>query len=262
MRRRPTLLATLPAALLVVAGLAGCGSTSAPAAGAGPGAPSGTITVFAAASLTETFTKLGTQFQADHSGTTVKFNFGPSSGLAQQITNGAPADVFASASSKNMDQVVQAGDAGTPITFAKNQMAIAVPPDNPARITGLADLAKPGVKLAVCQAQVPCGKVAAEVFQKAGVTVKPVTEGVDVKAVLTLVRTGEVDAGMVYVTDVKAAGAKVTGIDIPADQNASTSYPIAALSASKNPTTAQAFVDFVLSSAARSALAEAGFSPP
>ena len=147
----------------------------------------------------------------------MEFNFGPSSGLAEQIGSGAPADVFASASPSNMDTVVQGGDAKDPKDFATNSMEIAVPPDNPGKIASLADLAKPGVKVALCQAQVPCGKVAAEVFANAGLTVKPVTEEVDVKSVLTKVTLGEVDAGVVYVTDVLAAGDDVKGVEIPAD---------------------------------------------
>ena len=180
------------------------------------------------------------------------FDFGPSSGLAEQIGNGAPADVFASASPTNMATVVQGGDAKTPQDFAKNSAEIAVPPDNPAGITQLRDLAKPGVKVAVCQPQVPCGKVAAEVFAKAGLTVKPVTEEVDVKSTLAKVTLGEVDAGVVYVTDVQAAGDKVKGIEIPPAQNASTTYPIATITHSKHEKEAKEFVDLVLSDAGTS----------
>ena len=249
------------AALTVLA--VGCGSDE-PAGAGRPAAtgPSGTITVFAAASLIETFTELGKRFEAANPGASVKFSFGPSSGLATQITEGAPADVFASASAKTMDQVVQAGEASGPTTFARNELRIAVPPDNPGNVTALADLARPGVKVAVCQPQVPCGTVTAEVLSKARVTVQPVTEGQDVKAVLTAVRTGEVDAGLVYVTDVLAAGDKVEGIEIPDRVNASTSYPIATLTASRNPATAKAFVDLVLSAAGRAVLEEAGFAGP
>jgi molybdate transport system substrate-binding protein len=220
------------------------------------------ITVVAAASLTESFTELGKRFELANSGTAVRFSFGPSSGLARQVTEGAPADVFASASAKNMDAVVQAGEASGPTPFATNMLRIAVPPDNPAGITSVADLAGPGVKLAVCQAQVPCGAVAAEVLRKAKVTVQPVTAATDVKAVLAAVRTGEVDAGLVYVTDVLAAGGKVKGIAIPTELNSSTSYPIATLAAARNPATADAFVRYVLSADGRAVLAEAGFAGP
>ncbi len=273
MPRRPA-LTTLVAVVAASALLAGCGSSSSGGAAATPSpstpttaastapALSGQITVFAAASLTEAFITLGKQFEAAHPGTTVTFSFGPSSGLATQITQGAPADVFASASAKNMDAVVtaKAADAATP--FAKNVMEIAVPPKNPAGITGVADLGKAGVKVALCQPVVPCGSTAAKVFANANVTVKPVTLEADVKATLTKVELGEVDAGVVYVTDVLAAGDKVKGVEIPADVNASTSYPIATLTASKNADLAKAFVDYVLSADGASVLTAAGFQKP
>src|SRR5262249_19600049 len=152
--------------------------------------------------------------EAAHPGDTVKFSFGPSSGLAEQITSGAPADVFASAAPANMQQVVSAGDASSPQNFAKNVMEVATPPDNPGNVSSLNDLAKKSGMEAVCQPQVPCGVVAAEVFKNAGIAVKPVTLQPDVKSVLTQVETGNVDAGMVYVTDVQAAGSKVKGVTI------------------------------------------------
>lgn len=252
--------------------LAGCGgSTSGGAASTptqpeatttAPAEPTGEITVLAAASLTDAFQQLGEAFQEAHPGTTVSFSFGASSALATQIEQGAPADVFASASQKNMDAVVaaQAADASTP--FAKNVMEIAVPPDNPANITQLYDLAKPGVKVALCQVEVPCGATAAKVFENAQLTVEPVTEEADVKATLAKVTLGEVDAGVVYVTDVLAAADKVKGIEIPADVNASTSYPIATLTASKNRDLAAAFVDYVLSEDGAKVLTDAGFQQP
>jgi molybdate transport system substrate-binding protein len=251
--------------LTAAVALVGCGSSSSGGSAGTPGtssAPSGEITVFAAASLTGSFQSLGQQFEAAHPGTTVTFNFAASSALATQITQGAPADVFASASMKNMDQVVAARAANAPTPFAKNVMEIAVPPNNPANITSLADLAKPGVKVALCQPQVPCGTVAAKVFANAKITVKPVTQEADVKSTLTKVELGEVDAGVVYVTDVMAAGAKVKGVEIPADVNASTTYPIAALTGSKNPALAKAFVDYALSADGQAVLAQAGFTKP
>lgn len=268
-RRLITTATSVAAALLLAAcgssssGSAGSTASSAPSTAASSGAGlSGEIVVFAAASLTDSFETLGKQFQEKNPGTTVTFNFGPSSGLATQITEGAPADVFASASGKTMDTVVAAKAAGTPTTFVKNVMEIAVPPGNPAGITQLADLAKPGVKVALCQPDVPCGTVAAKVFANAKLTVKPVTQEADVKATLSKVQLGEVDAGVVYVTDVLAAGDKVKGIEIPADVNASTSYPIATLTASKNAALAQAFVDYVLSADGAAVLTEAGFQKP
>lgn len=246
----------------------GSGSSKSPSSSSGAGASSsgtalsGTITVFAAASLTEVFTTLGKQFEAAHPGVTVKFNFGASSALAAQIGQGAPADVFASASPKNMEAVISSGGAKTSTNFVKNTMEIAVPPSNPAKITALADLARSGVKVALCQSQVPCGKTAQQVFTNAKITVKAVTLEQDVKATLTKVELGEVDAGVVYVTDVKAAGSKVTGIEIPKDVNASTAYPIAVLNKAPNSAGAEAFVQYVLGPDGQSALSAAGFLAP
>ncbi len=253
------------AGVAVVALAAGCsssGSSSPSSTSSSASASTAAITVFAAASLTGTFTQLGKQFEAAHPGDTVKFSFGPSSGLSTQITSGAPADVFASAAPANMEQVVSAGDASGSQTFAKNKMEVAVPPNNPAKVTSVSDLAKKSVKVALCQPQVPCGVVAAEVFKNAGITVKPVTLQADVKSVLTQVELGNVDAGMVYVTDAMAAGTKVKGVTIPASENASTLYPIATISSSKHKSEAQAFVAYVLSPAGQQVLAAAGFEKP
>jgi molybdate transport system substrate-binding protein len=262
------LAVTLSAVVGAAALLAGCGGSS--DAGSAESSDStsasrsvtGTINVFAAASLQEAFTKLGGQFETANPGTTVVFNFGPSSGLAEQIGQGAPADVFASASTKNMDTVVTDGAAATPTDFAANKMEIAVPPDNPAGIASVADLARKGVKVALCQAQVPCGAAALQVFDTAKVTVTPVTQELDVKAALSKVSLGEVDAGVVYVTDVRAAGNKVRGIRIPEDVNASTTYPIASLTGSTNKAMARAFVDYVLSPHGVTVLTAAGFARP
>jgi molybdate transport system substrate-binding protein len=263
--RRLTALALATA--FAVGGLSGCGSPDdTPAAapsGSGSNSLTGQITVFAAASLTGSFTELGKEFEAAHPGTKINFSFGPSSGLATQITAGSPADVFASASTKTMDDVIAAKAATGPATpFAKNVMEIAVPPDNPAGIAGLADLARPKVKIALCAAEVPCGVGARAILDKAGLKVTPATEEVDVKATLTKVQLGEVDAGIVYVTDVLAAGDKVKGIEIPANLNAPTSYPISTLTASKNAVLAKAYVDYVLSADGARALTVAGFERP
>jgi molybdate transport system substrate-binding protein len=271
-RSRPALFTfVVPTVVAAVLGLSACGGSSsggdsssggANAAGT-PAKLSGQITVFAAASLTGSFTELGKSFEAANPGTKVTFSFGPSSGLATQITQGAPADVFASASPKNMTQIVDAKAAkGTPVNFAKNVMQIAVPKDNPGKVTQLSDLAKPDEKVVLCAAEVPCGATARQVFTNAKLTVKPVSNEVDVKATLAKVQLGEADAGVVYVTDVLAAGDKVTGIPIPADVNASTEYPIAALSASKNAAVADAFVAYVLSPTGATALTGAGFEKP
>ncbi|MEP6600035.1 MAG: molybdate ABC transporter substrate-binding protein [Actinomycetota bacterium] len=222
----------------------------------------GSITVFAAASLSGSFTTIARQFEQAHSGVTVVFDFGASSTLATQIDQGAPADVFASAAPKNMDTVVMAGNALAALTFAVNRLEIAVPPANPAHIARLADLAAPRVKVALCQQQVPCGATAQSVFDNAKITVKPVTLEADVKSTLAKVTLGEVDAAVVYVTDVQAAGTKVVGIRIPDDVNASTAYSIARLTGSANPDLAAAFVGYVTSPAGRSVLSAAGFDTP
>lgn len=259
-----TALVGLPVAALV---LAGCGSstgsgTTSSSSGSSTTAVTGTVTVFAAASLKTSFTVIGKAFEAAHPGVKVVFNFGPSSGLATSITQGNPADVFASASPTTMDSVVKASGASDPTTFARNAMQIAVPPTNPAAITGIADLARPGVKVARCADEVPCGKLAITIFGKARITVNPVDRAVDVNGVVKDVTTGNVDAGLVYVTDVLAQGAKVKGIVIPAEVNASTSYPIAVLSKAPNAAGAAAFTAFVLSDTGVRALTDAGFQKP
>ena len=262
---------TVIAAALGACALAGCSSSSSASSPASPSATgsasspasaTGAITVFAAASLMGTFTQLGKQFETAHPGDSVKFSFGPSSGLATEITGGAPADVFASAAPANMNTVVKAGDASSPQDFAKNTAEVAVPPSNPGQVTSVSDLAKSSVKVALCQPQVPCGVVAADVFKNAGITVKPVTLQPDVKSTLTQVELGSVDAGVVYVTDVKAAGAKVHGVVIPASDNASTLYPIDTINSSKDKSVAEAFVAYVMSPAGQQVLTAAGFQKP
>ena len=249
----------LPAARWVVLAaalvlpLAGC---------AGGDADETTLRVFAAASLTESFTAIAEEFEDEHPGTRVELNFGPSSGLAEQIRGGAPADVYAAASPDAMEPLVADGAVNQPRDFATNRMAIAVPDDNPGDVRGLEDLAQDGLKVALCQPQVPCGQVAAEVLDGAGLAVRPATEEVDVKGVLTKVGLGEVDAGLVYATDVRAAGDTVRGVAIPADQNRSTTYPIATVTDSGRGGAAQELVDLVLSPTGARILGDAGFGRP
>ncbi|CRK57367.1 Molybdenum ABC transporter, periplasmic molybdenum-binding protein ModA (TC 3.A.1.8.1) [Alloactinosynnema sp. L-07] len=242
-------------------GLAGCGS---PQAEQPPGAQlSGTVTVFAAASLTESFTKLGKDFEAAHPGVKVTFNFGGSSALAQQLNQGAPADVFASASPANMKQVTDAGTiTAAPTTFARNRLQISVPKGNSAKVAGLADFGKDELKIALCAEQVPCGAASKKAFDAAKVTAKPDTLEQDVKAVLTKVRLGEVDAALVYRTDVKSAGDQVEGIGFAEADKAVNDYPIAPLAKAPNAGAAKAFIDFVLSDKGRAAFGEAGFDNP
>ncbi|MEO7070046.1 MAG: molybdate ABC transporter substrate-binding protein [Nostocoides sp.] len=269
--RRHLLAAALLAAALTTAacgsdsGSGSTGSTSdtgSTSRASSTAALTGTITVFAAASLQEGFNTLGVQFEAAHPGTKVVFNFGPSSGLATSIVSGAPADVFASASQKNMGQVTAAKLATGPTAFVRNVMEIAVPAANPAKIASVNDLARARVKVAICQPQVPCGAGAATVFANAKITVEPVSEEVDVKSVLTKVSLGEVDAGVVYLTDVKSAGDKVKGIVIPAEVNASTTYPIVTLTGAPNAAAAAAFTAYVLSADGAAVLTADGFANP
>jgi len=227
---------------------------------AGCGGSSKTLTVFAAASLQGPFTQLAERFESEHRGVKVELSFGASNDLASQIQQGAPADVIATASTTTMDQI--AAEVTDRSDFASNTMEIAVPAGNPAHIRSLADLTRKGVKLAVCQAEVPCGVVAAQVFANAKLTVHPVTQEVDVKSVLTKVSLGEVDAGIVYVSDVKTAGPKVTGILVPSAVNAVTTYPIAVVSKATEKSLAADFVTLVKADAGRRALAAGGFAPP
>jgi molybdate transport system substrate-binding protein len=221
------------------------------------------VTVLAASSLTEVFNQLGKTFQTQHPKAKVTFSYGGSSTLAQQIVGGAPADVFAAASPATMKTVTDANLAdGTPAVFVRNQLVIAVPPDNPKHIAGLADLVKPGVKVALCANAVPCGAAAKTALAAAGVNLTPVTLEQDVKAALSKVELGEVDAALVYRTDAKADNGKVTGIEFPESAKAINNYPIVALKGAPNPTGAAAFVAFIESSQAQAVLTQAGFQTP
>ncbi|MFI7635987.1 molybdate ABC transporter substrate-binding protein [Nonomuraea sp. NPDC049400] len=251
---------------LALAGLSGCGSrepaasTSSASASAGGGAKE--VTVFAAASLTGTFTELGKSFEAAHPGTTVKFNFGSSATLAQQIVQGAPADVFAAASPATMKTVTDASLANSPTTFIRNKLQIAVPADNPAKVDELKDLADPKVKVALCAEQVPCGAAAVKALNAAGLEVRPVTLEQDVKATLTKVELGEVDAALVYKTDVIASAGKVRGIAFPEADQAINDYPIATVAEAPAGDLARQFVDLVLSQQGKDVLTKAGFEAP
>nr|WP_283139895.1 molybdate ABC transporter substrate-binding protein [Rhizohabitans arisaemae] len=243
------------AALVLTVALAGCGSSS--DAGSGGGGDK-ELVVFAAASLTESFTEIGKLFEKEHAGTTVRFNFAASSALAQQIVQGAPADVFAAASPATMGQVPNV----SPEVFVKNSLIIAVPKGNPAKITSLKDLTDPSVKVALCAEQVPCGAAAVKALKAAGITVKPVTLEQDVKATLTKVELGEVDAALVYRTDVKSAAGKVDGIEFPESAQAINDYPIAVLPKAPQPELAKQFVALVRSEQGRSILTRVGFDLP
>lgn len=256
------LLATALGASLTLA--AGCGSTDDDKdSSAGKGTGGGkTLFVFAAASLTETFNSLGKTFESSHPGVKVKFNFGGSSALAQQITQGAPADVFAAASPATMKTVTDAHDAGTPKVFVRNRLEIAVPPSNPGKVKTLQDLTNPRLKVVECAPEVPCGAAALKALGAAKLKVKPVSQEQDVKAALTKVQLNEADAALVYRTDVKAAAGKVTGVDFPEAAQAINDYPIAVLAKAPQPDLANQFVQLVTSSQGMSVLTQAGFESP
>ncbi|HET9255560.1 MAG TPA: molybdate ABC transporter substrate-binding protein [Pseudonocardiaceae bacterium] len=250
----------LIAAVSLVAGLAlaGCVNNQT----AAPGQQRTPVTVLAAASLKDVFTKLQPQFEAANPGAELTFNFGGSSDLAQQIINGAPADVFASANDAQMNVVRDKGKlAGTPQPFVTNVLTIVVPPGNPKSIRSFADLAKPGVTEVVCAPQVPCGAATVKIEKETNIALSPASEENDVLAVLSKVEAGVADAGLVYVTDARTAAGKVQEIAFPEAAKAVNTYPIAAISGSPHAQLAQAFVDFIHSAPAREQFTAAGFGP-
>lgn len=249
MTKHPAVLATLLALLPLTA--CGGGSTSGDT----------TITVLAASSLTGTFTELGQQFENAHPGVTVKFAFDSSATLAQQAVGGAPADVLATADTTTMVSA-KAVQAGTPKVFATNVMVLATPAANPAHVTRFSDLDKAAVKFVVCVPTAPCGAVAEALLQQDHITGTPVSTEVDVKSVLAKLTEGEADAGIVYTTDATAAGDQVTPIAIPGSRKQVTTYPIVALTQSKQSTLAQDFVDLVTGKTGQQVLAKAGFGAP
>ena len=251
----------LTAVLAVAAlALAACGGGDDDPGGSSGAASASEIKVFAAASLTAAFTKLGEDFTAANGGTRVLINLAGSQALATQIQQAAPADVFASADITNMDKVKDL--VNTPQNFASNLLAIVVEKGNPKDVKGLEDLAKPDLKVVLAAEEVPAGKYAKQVLDDAGVSVTPVSQEDNVKAVVTKVSLGEADAGNLYVTDVSAGGDKIEGVDIPEEQNVVATYPIATVKASKAPDKAQAFMDLVLSAEGQQVLKEYGFLPP
>lgn len=251
-------VAAVAVVLLPALTLTGCGS-----GGSDRGAQTGTLTVLAASSLTEAFTTLARDFERDHPGTHVRLSFDSSATLAEQVDQGAPADVLATADQETMRTVVDAGStAGPPTVFATNHLVLAVPRGDPAHIRRFRDIARPGVEYVVCVASAPCGKLAAKVLAASGITAEPASEEVDVKAVLTKVRLDEADAGLVYASDIVTAGNQVEKVDVPtAHQNLNT-YPVAALSGAAKPALAKAWVELVTSPTGRKVLAHDGFGAP
>lgn len=262
----------LGAALLTaVLALAGCSAGSPRPADAVPGATrdpgpvaaplEGTLVVLAAASLTDVVTALATRLEQEQPALTVRTSFGASSALAAQVVGGAPADVLVTASPATMATVTDAVG-GAPVVVARNRLQLAVPAGNPGAVTSLADLADPARTIALCAPEVPCGAVGAEVLARAGVTPAPDTLEQDVRAVLARLRLDEADAGLVYRTDVLAAGGDVEGVDLPADVQVPTDYPALALPDAPHPAAAAAFVALLEGPTGRAALADAGFDLP
>ncbi|HXV94573.1 MAG TPA: molybdate ABC transporter substrate-binding protein [Pseudonocardia sp.] len=235
------------------------GAATEPAASAEPR----TLTVLAAASLTDVFAEIESRFEADNPGVDVVYNFGASSDLAQQVVNGAPADVFAAANTSTMTTVSDAGlTAGEPTIFTTNVLEIVTAPGNPKGVTGFADLARPDITLVVCAPQVPCGSATEKVEQATGVTLSPASEEPDVRSTLAKVTTGNADAGLVYATDVASAGDSVTGVPFPEADQAVNEYPVAVLSDAPQPELATRFRDLVTGPVGQEALAAAGFGTP
>lgn len=250
---------------LMAAVLSGCasGGTQNGTDDGGSSSSGGTVTVFAAASLKDAFTQLASVFEAKNPGTKVTISFAGSSDLVTQITQGAPADVFASADTRNMTKLADASLVDGPAKdFATNVLTIAVPPSNPAGIASFSDLAKPGTKVVVCASQVPCGAATRKVEKATGTTLTPVSEESSVTDVLGKVTSGEADAGLVYVTDVKRAGSKVKGIPFAESDTAVNTYPIATVGTSKNKELAAKFIALVTGGEGKKVLTEAGFGTP
>jgi molybdate transport system substrate-binding protein len=250
-----------PLAIAAALVLAGCAAqpTAAPAPAEAPDTLSGTVTVFAAASLTDSFDEIEAAFEEAHPNVDIVLNYGGSSGLATQIVEGAPADVFAAASPATMKTVVDAGLASDPAGFATNVLELVVPAGNPGGVTGIADLANPDLIVVLCAIEVPCGAASQKVFDATGIVPSVDSYEQDVKAVLTKVELDEADAGLVYLTDVLAAGDAVEGFEFPEAAQAVNLYPIAAVS---DAAAAAAFVAWVLSDAGQAVLAEWGFGAP
>jgi len=250
----------LPVAIVLT--IAACGSSTADTTTTNGPALQGELLVSAAASLTDAFGEMETAFETANPGVDVVLNLGSSSSLREQILEGAPADVFASANTSNMDQVIEGNAATDSDIFTTNLLQIAVPEGNEAGVTGLDDFANEDLLIGLCAEDVPCGDFARQALENAGVTPSIDTNEPDVRALLTKIEAGELDAGIVYVTDVLSTGGAVEGIDIPTEDNVVASYPIAALTAASNPDAAAAFVAFVLSDEGQAILQDFGFTAP
>lgn len=220
-----------------------------------------TITVLAAASLTDVMSEIAAEFE-DDADVEVDLSFGASSGLREQVLAGAPVDVFASADPENMDALIAAGEMEDPVTFTRNRLQIAVPPGNPGDVEGLADLGRDELLIGLCDPAVPCGALAQKVLATAGVDPAPDTRAADARSLLTQIASGDLDAGLVYETDVLAAGDRVSGISLSRTVDVSSDYVIATATRADDPGAARDFVDFVISPEGRRILDAAGFPPP
>lgn len=259
------------ALLLAVVTLGACGGTTTDTASTASASPtgsvsaspsqtlSGTVTMLAAASLTESFNTLATDFMAAHPGVKIDISYGSSSTLAQQVAQGADADLFASAGTKALNQLPEQAKARPTVTIAQNVLEIATPPNNPRNVTGLASLADPGTNVVLCAPTVPCGAAADTILGKAGVTANVVSREVDVKATLAKVALGEADAAIVYHSDVVTSQGKVKGVEIPPEQNTTLAYPLVLLT---DNAAAKAFADFIAGAEGQKVLTKAGFLTP
>ena len=261
-----TLVRRVYPALVVLVALLAAGCQRSPAAGppAPPGsrprtALTGSLTVFAAASLTEAFEDDKTRLVASNAGLALTYSFAGSQQLVAQVAAGAPADVVATADHQAMDRLVAGGLVEVPVDFAANRLQIAVEPGNPKRVTSLADLGRADVRTVLADTSVPAGRYARQALDSAGVSVRPVSLDLDVKAVLLRVSSGEADAGVVYVTDVAAAGPTVAAVDIPPEHNVVATYPVAVVRTTRNRAGAEAFVAQLLDGPGRDALLAHGF---
>lgn len=223
---------------------------------------SGSLTVFAAASLTEAFNATKSVLESARPALSLSYNFAGSQQLVMQVEAGAPADVVATADTSHMDMLRSKGLVGTPVVMAQNLLEIAVAPGNPRHVRGLSDLSNPDLKVVLADPSVPAGRFARQALAKAGVSVRPVSEPLDVKAVLQTVETGNADAAIVYLTDVRSAGGQVQGVAIPTSENVLATYPIAVVSATRNRPAAEAFVAQEISGPGASRLRAFGFLPP
>lgn len=247
----------LAVAALGVALLAGCAADAGHPHG--PAEPSGTVTLLAAASLTEALDEVIAAFGATHPGIDVVVSYGGSSALAEQIVSGSPADLFFAANESTMQTVADAGLAVDPEVLLGNVLQIAVPAGNPGGVDGLEDFADPDLAIALCDPVVPCGAAATELFDLTGITAAPDSLEEDVKAALAKVVLGEVDAALVYATDVVAAGDAVAGIRVPEAEAVVNRYPVALLADAPNPEAARALLDVLRSDEALAVFTEAGF---